>query len=147
MQTPTTVPYALEEIELGGRRYTLLASFYAIKRIKEQTGIDLRRLESLAEWDTDHLPVMLYEMLQHQEGAPTMEEIERQFDLRNAGYLGERIFAAIGVDIYALAEECEAMGEAIERGEDPLEYARRRRRNRRGRRRSSSSSGRSAASA
>lgn len=140
MQTPTPpAPYELVTIELAGRQFTLFASFYAIKRIKEQTGVDLRDPATYTAWESDHLPLMLFELLQHQEGALSLEEIERAFDCRQADQVAEKIFETVGVDIHALTELVEGVADAQARGEDPLAYARgmRARRKSRGRRRRS----------
>ena len=125
-------PYELVEIELGGRTWSLFASFRAIKRIKEQTGVDLRNPATLTAWETDHLPVMLFELLQHHEAPPSLEDIERQLDLRRVDYVAERIFRTVGVDIFGLIELATDVAAAVEKGEDPLAYARRRKGSRKG---------------
>jgi tetrahydromethanopterin S-methyltransferase subunit G len=120
-----TAPYELVSIDLQGRTWTLFGSFYAIKRIREQTGVDLRNPATYTEWNVDQLPVMLFELLQHEEGAPSLEEIERSFDFRTAEHVAQRIFECVGIDVHALLDVAAELAEGVEQGEDPLEVARR----------------------
>jgi hypothetical protein len=124
MQTTTPPAYEPVQIEIGGRTRSLFLSWAAIKRIKEKTGVDLRDPASLEKWDTDHLPVMLFEMLRHEPDAPSIEEVEEKLvHFGNAGYVAGKIFEAIGVDIFAVAELVQGMAEVQASGGDPLAFA------------------------
>ena len=91
-------PYDLVTVELDRPR-RLKLSWGAMRRIKDQTGFDIRQPKEGAPWDTDTmLPVVLCEALRHEDPEITVEQVEDMIHIGNMAAVVAAFFACVGLD-------------------------------------------------
>ena len=82
-------------VELGGQEFTLVASFYALKKLEQTTGgKDFK--EFLQSDPFDALPDLLLGFMVHLEDPPSQEFIQRNVGPANMDYLGRKIGEVMG---------------------------------------------------
>lgn len=99
-------PYTAVQIELGGRKRTLRCTLRAMRLVQKETGADLFRG---ARPGPEHLGVLLWALLAHEDRELTVEQAEELIDLGNIQMVAARIAEALATDQPAAGE---LMGEA-----------------------------------